>query len=135
MKKSRIVDTLDFIEGKCRVSTYCEDDNGQQTEKLFDNFYVSFYLWLNFLNLMIGLSCSLLRFSYRLLMVISLLLQYFFRPIRINNIHQCLKKIYDLIIAFGRLSTFIFRCVLCEDICGLSWNHLYVLQTSLRRSR
>lgn len=31
-------------------------------QKLFDNFY-SFYLWFSFLNLMIGLSCSLLRHS------------------------------------------------------------------------
>lgn len=77
-------------------------------------FFISFYLWSNFLNLMIGLSCSLFRLSYRLLMAY---LFFFFQtsstysssqlqsPIHINNIHQCLNKIYGLIIAFGRLHT------------------------------
>ena len=39
-----------------------ERKSGHQTGKLFDNFY-SFYLWFSFLNLMIGLSCSLLCHS------------------------------------------------------------------------
>lgn len=34
---------------------------GHQTGSKSSIFLISFYLWLNFLNLMIGLSCSLLR--------------------------------------------------------------------------
>lgn len=78
---------------------------GNRAGKLFDNFFISFYLWTNFLNLMIGLSCSLWRG----------LLEDFERcyllSTRINSAHQCLKKIYCLIIASGRLHTFIFSCL------------------------
>lgn len=38
--------------------------NGHRRGKLFDNFFISFYLWLNFLNLMIALSCSLWQRLY-----------------------------------------------------------------------
>lgn len=72
----------------------------------FSIIFISFYLWLNFLNLMIGLSSSLLRFGYRLLTFYLSPMPSFFPS---DSIHQCFKKIYGLIIAVGRLHT--FMCV------------------------
>lgn len=101
---------IDFGEKISSVDgTWCESESEQSFDK--ENFPNSFY----FLNLMICLSCSLLRSGSRLLMArylrLTLLAYFFLRPIRINNIHQCLKEIYEPIICFRGRHAFIFRCV------------------------